>query len=826
MQTQNVHLYSLFCRIAWAFVITQYQAIAFFFEYISTKKFRFSVFTVCNLLFNITITSTFLYLAFINYADPSAMGYQLKILEANLVTVISLYPAALFLVVFYKLYRVYSTTQVPTILKHQLSLLIKFFFFHIGTELLGYSISVARIFEVPEVVLTLNTLSTFFSSVALFYITKRIIGLRFLNIKKDVESSHKFNFLTHFKDILGQLDNTTSVTELSRLSQMFFQRAFDIPLSRTKLYLRHYKSALDLNAQDSITISDVEQYIDEVQKPQILSRLRAQKIFMKDDMQFTHFYEEDPTSKEILVFLDKINAAIFLPIFERSVVTAYIIIEPDIKPYKLFTSKERDEMLVFTTYLSNIINILKYSNIDVMHKRYQELTEELYQKHSEISQYKESLRTFVRNNKERKIGVIYYKNRRFTFANEAAKTLVDIDLNTTDGHPLTQTCKSIASKVLEYKTPQSTITIDSKGNKIIISAIQSIETQSIILLVYYPEVSDIIKTQVDQLKDPSMWDYVLYLETTQSGRLVNELIPGSSEALLEFKIQLLSTALSKKATLLSLPEDDLISTVEIIHAISLRQTLYPLKLTTPEKNDEIAIKLFGINPLMMQDAPQALLEKLDNVGTLFIENIENLSMSTQEYLAQFIAFGFFNKFKSNHKFFSNVRIICSTTKNLLELVNAEKFSRQLFEELQETFLVLPPLHELSQKEIDSLAQGFADQMVTSQTYKNLLSLTDKDKAKLFNERPLSINELKEKVHQLLLHKSTKHQIQEQDAFDPAYNVTDPDIAHAVRLGKRALKDIHVMTQLWTKFQNQNKIALLLGVNRSSVNRRCQEFNLK
>ena len=29
-----------------------------------------------------------------------------------------------------------------------------------------------------------------------------------------------------------------------------------------------------------------------------------------------------------------------------------------------------------------------------------------------------------------------------------------------------------------------------------------------------------------------------------------------------------------------------------------------------------------------------------------------------------------------------------------------------------------------------------------------------------------------------------------------------------------------MTCLWNKFKNQNKIATLLGVNRSSVNRRC------
>ena len=41
----------------------------------------------------------------------------------------------------------------------------------------------------------------------------------------------------------------------------------------------------------------------------------------------------------------------------------------------------------------------------------------------------------------------------------------------------------------------------------------------------------------------------------------------------------------------------------------------------------------------------------------------------------------------------------------------------------------------------------------------------------------------------------------------------------------ALKDPKIMVMLWNKFKNQNKIANILGVNRSSVNRRCKEYGL-
>ena len=97
--------------------------------------------------------------------------------------------------------------------------------------------------------------------------------------------------------------------------------------------------------------------------------LHKLKIFIRDDIHFSAFYEEDPESQEVLKFLNEINADIFLPIFERTEISAYIIVERDARPGKLYTNKDRDEMLVFTTYVSNIINILKYSNLEALHQR-------------------------------------------------------------------------------------------------------------------------------------------------------------------------------------------------------------------------------------------------------------------------------------------------------------------------------------------------------------------------------------------------------------------------------------------------------------------------
>ncbi len=823
--TGNLPLRTFLMRLSWAVYITQYQVIGLFLEYFIAKKIKVNIFHVMHAAINFFLSAGFLYLAIFKYHVPSSSPETLGF-ELGLANYTSLYLPFLFIPIFYRMFRPSGTVDKPRILSHQLRYFVSFLVPYLLLEMMNSSLNLLP--GVLHYADSFQTISTLFSTAIMFFVMRRIMGLRFLNLRKDVESREKFNFLSQFRDILEQLSYATALKEIAHLTQTFFQTAFGIPLGRTRLYIRKGEPEKDdAGSYDMANISTkVEQFLSKHEHKAILQALSSSQIFIRDEIHFTQFYEEDQQSKEILEFLDMINADVFLPIYERSSMIAYIIVERNALPHKLFTNKDRDEMLVFTTYLSNIINILKYSNVEALHQRHKQLTEELYHKHQEINQYKESIRSFMRSNKERKIGILFYKHRRFTVANEAAQELIGMDMNANEGHTLTQAFKSVARRVQEYKTSQTTFARDHSGNKVIIAGVPSLEEYATILLIYYPEVSDIIKMQFDQLKDPSTWDYVLYLETTQSGQIINQLIPGSGEKLLNFKIDLLALALSKKATLLDMPEDDLIPTVDILHAISLRQTLHTVKLTTPEKNDEVAIRLFGLNPLIKHDSSQSLLEKLDNSGTLFIQNIEYLSLETQEYLAQFVTFGFFHKFKSDHKVFSNVRIICSTSKDLLALVNENTFSKTLYNELQKAALIMPALHELSQKEIDMLAQGYAEQIVSTETYKNLMALSDKDKTKLYNERPLSLREFREKVQQLLVQKSTKHNIQESTEFNAAYNVSDPDIAQAVKLGKKALKDPHAMTILWNKFKNQNKIATLLGVNRSSVNRRCQEYNLK
>ena len=186
----------------------------------------------------------------------------------------------------------------------------------------------------------------------------------------------------------------------------------------------------------------------------------------------------------------------------------------------IYTKKDRQEMLIFSSYLRNTLNILKYNDIEKLDRQQKRLNEELYHKHQENNKYRESIRSFLRSSNECKIGIVFYRNRRFKVANEAAREFIGFDLNVLPNHSLSLAFKTVVQRVEEYKSAQTYFSRDSKGNKVVISGIPSIEDQTIIMHIQYPEISDVLKSQLDQLKDPSAWDYVLYLRQLNRGSLL------------------------------------------------------------------------------------------------------------------------------------------------------------------------------------------------------------------------------------------------------------------------------------------------------------------
>lgn len=817
-------------RVAWVFVIVQYQSMSLFIESLVNDTYiiplRQKVLFAISCLFGLFFAA----IAIIDF-DCTMLAHRKFSFEPIVQNLATFY--ALFLVIAPSIFiavQKMRRSALPHLLKKQLKVLIQ------GLILPVVMADFIQLFPFKVYAITWIAhsyagvgFSTMLTTLAIYFCARKIFGLRFLNLKDHVQQPMNINFIDDFKGVLERLSSVTNFRELGHITQNFFKETFAISFNKTHLYLRQQdapENKTHANIIEDRTVSLVETFLV-THATVIEAAIREEKILIYDEIDFTHFYHACEKSEIVLKFLSTINADIFLPIYEKDRLIAYIIIERHARTTKFYSNIERDELLVFGSYLGNIINLLQNKSLDVLIEQEQRLRGEIYQKHQEIEQYKESIRSFLRKGKTKHIGILFYKNRQFSYGNQAAQELLDININQQHGHPIVQSLRQLVQQVESFRGPKTIFIKDTTDTTLVVSAVPHLEKNTIIVTISYPSISDTIKHHIDLLKDPSEWDYLLYLQTTQSGKLINQLIPGSGSILLNFKIQLLKIALSKKAILLDMPEQDLQPTAEILHHISVRDDLHVMTLQGPSHNFDIAIALFGMNPIfgVPQKTSQPLLEKLDNVGTLFIKNIHFLDLETQEYLAVFIKTGFYNQFKSDQKIASNVRIICSSSQNLALLSQEGKFSKALFQELQSTVVAMPPLLTLPEHELHALTEGFTQQALMSDALQHVLALTDKEKNLFTSDRPVSLQELKSRVQHLLIKKSKKNQIYQEVSFDPAYDITDPDLIEAARLGKKALQEPRVMALLWNKFKNQNKIAFFLGVNRSSINRRCKEYNL-
>jgi len=810
-------------RVAWAFMPIVWQSLGLCLEYLALPKQKLGIHQKLFLIISTTTVILFLKSIVFNFHVTSISDRPF--LDFALIKFCSYYCPIVILPSLFIALKKLCSTSLPRIIKRQLQIFLQTIIAPLLATSVYHTIKNSYIGKTLTPGYVFTTIYTMLMTYAIYYCTRKIIQLRFLNLHEHVHDTQKLNMVENFKEILDQLTNISSKHELINLTKAFFKQAFKVPMGRTHVFLRATGNDTEPMLEQKLIPSQVEQFItQEESHTGALTYMCNKKILIYDELEFTNFYEEKDEISILLKFMKNINADLFAPIYDHSKIIGYIVIERDSRIDELYSDSERDEIIVFASFASNIINLLQNHKIETILSYQQQLNEELYQKHQEINQYKESIKSFLNQAEQKKIGILFYKNRKFLFGNQDAKELIKINPSIQEGHPTAKALKKLVKSVQSYQTTQQCFTYTNKGKRLILMAIPNLESNNIIITAYYPDISDVIQKQLNNLKDPSEWDYLLYLETTNAGQLINQAIPGTSKLLLNAKIKILKCALSKKVWLLKGPDDDLLETVELLHHINMRSTLHILKLESVQATASLTIKLFGINPLFGSNIGQPLFDKLNNNGTLFIKNIHLMELETQKHLAHYIKYGFYRPYKSEQHIKSDIHIICSTQQSLRKLVQEHKFLPELYNELKESSLKLPSLLDLTEDELGELADTFASQAIRNDSIKKILVLSDREKAKLASKKVVSLQEFKTYVQKLLESKSKKNNI-EETAFDPAYQLIDPALTKAARLGKHALRDPQIMAMLWEKFKNQNKIATFLGVNRSSINRRCKKYNL-
>ncbi|HEV2601245.1 MAG TPA: hypothetical protein VGT41_03025, partial [Candidatus Babeliales bacterium] len=470
-----------------------------------------------------------------------------------------------------------------------------------------------------------------------------------------------------------------------------------------------------------------------------------------------------------------LNAEMFIPVYQHGIVIAYIIINR--QKNGLYGNHKQDEIIVFARYLKTILHLIQNRNKDNVYDIKEQLDSELQHKTAEMNQYKQNIRSVLRNLKQKDVGLVFYKNKRFIYGNQTAHTLITVNINTHDAHPITQAIKKITTLAASYNAPQKTYVEIDEHKKLILIAVPEPDNQEIVIMVYQLESPDTTQ-QLTINASATDTDGAWYLEATESGALLNQLIPGTSKETIDFKINLLKVIDSPKGILLTMPKDEITPTIAVLQQITSREKVHTITLTKPTNAIDIAPLIFGINPIFGLTIEQPpLLETLDGTGMLLLQNAEFLDVEVQKLLAHFIAYGTYTTFKSNKTNTSDVRIICSVDQD-----NNSKYrlSDDLRAQLAQLSISLAPY--ATERNTQLKTNNFTPATIHTKTYT-------------------------------------------ETRYHPAYCQDNTEIAQIVHLGKAALKDKKSMSILWAYFKDQTTLATALGVNRSSINRRCRQYKL-
>jgi transcriptional regulator with PAS, ATPase and Fis domain len=162
-------------------------------------------------------------------------------------------------------------------------------------------------------------------------------------------------------------------------------------------------------------------------------------------------------------------------------------------------------------------------------------------------------------------------------------------------------------------------------------------------------------------------------------------------------------------------------------------------------------ELFGYEKGAFTDARASkpgLLEVADG-GTVFLDEIDSMSLALQAKLLSFLESRTFRRLGGIEDIRVTTRILCATNVNLDQLVAERKFRQDLFYRINVVNLYLPPLREMG-RDILLIAQAFVRQF-NEQLGRNIKGFTPEAEQKLLEHSwPGNVRELRNVLERAMI----------------------------------------------------------------------------
>jgi len=215
-----------------------------------------------------------------------------------------------------------------------------------------------------------------------------------------------------------------------------------------------------------------------------------------------------------------------------------------------------------------------------------------------------------------------------------------------------------------------------------------------------------------------------------------------------------------------------------------------------------------------------------NGGSVLLDEIGEMSPSMQAKLLRFLNDGTFRRVGEEHEVHVDVRVICATQRNLMELVQRGEFREDLFYRLNVLTLNLPSLRERPQ-DILPLTEMFVAKLADEQ---GMARPRLSPQLNVFLSRytwPGNVRQLKNTLYRALT-QLEGNELRPQD-------ITLPEHALDMPLGDDAIEgsldeitsrfERSVLTRLYLSYPSTRKLAKRLGVSHTAIANKLREYGL-
>tara|TARA_Y100000590_G_scaffold307585_1_gene347291 strand:- start:537 stop:1871 length:1335 start_codon:yes stop_codon:yes gene_type:complete len=214
-------------------------------------------------------------------------------------------------------------------------------------------------------------------------------------------------------------------------------------------------------------------------------------------------------------------------------------------------------------------------------------------------------------------------------------------------------------------------------------------------------------------------------------------------------------------------------------------------------------------------------EKAHN-GTLFIDEVGEMPLQTQAKILRVLTDQSFTRVGDNKLISVDSRIICSSTKDLNDLINNGGFRKDLFHRLNVVNIIIPNLSERIE-DIDLIIDHFSEYFSEVNSVKNV-DLKPLIKSKYLNyEWPGNIRELRNIIERYIIigEKFDDSNTANEKLDNEPKNVISMPLKNA----RRIFEKNYLQSQIKRFNGNISKTASFIGMERSALHRKLKQLGI-